>query len=147
MKRKLKNNLTAIVGSNGFSPTALQLKWLFAFFEAEPNKHPSVVLQEVGGERTTWYRWRDDPAFNEWLASSCREWFGVVGLTNVHKAIYRRAVTDSPTDAKVYLERFDGQYKPTTRQEMDIQAHQLNRPGAIERSRQRLETLLLTENQ
>ena len=142
MNKRTKKALPAIVqGTKDFRPTGLQIKWMVAYLEDEANTHPAKLLEDLGAERTGWYRWRDSAAFVQWLTVTVQEWLGSVGLANVQKAIYRRAVRDSSADAKLFLERFDSDYKPTTKQEIDVQAHQLNRPDAIERSQQRIANL------
>lgn len=66
------------------------------------------------------------------------------GLANVYSAMLRRACDNSPQDAKLFLERFDDDYKPATSQEHRFPG--LRPPdgdveAAVERSRKRAEAI------
>lgn len=143
-------NLPSLVGTQEFAPTAIMIQTLCAYLEAvkqqdNSSEPPSAtdILVSLGHARQNWYMWKKRPLFMDWWDKACNKFYQSSGLNDVYSAIYRNAVTNSQADRKLYLERFDKQYKPASSQEHTF-------PGvappeqvgpAIERSRQRARQL------
>ena len=107
--------LQAIYGYDGFRPTILQVRTLIAYMRSDGSKSiPQVCRAIAGGDYSTWYHWRTDPAYNRWWKACLESAMTDHLLSRVHLAMARRALKDSPTDTKTYLERFDPAYKPAS---------------------------------
>ena len=133
--------LPSLVGVQEFTPSGLMIKTLCAHLQAaESDKIKSAIqiLSSLGSSKQNWYNWQKKEGFTQWWKKACSDFHANIGLVNVHNAIYRRALSNSPQDAKIYVERFDDEYKPTIKTE-----HGLDEPGsravldAIARSRAR----------
>ena len=116
------------------------------YLQANSELTPQQILKSIGKSDVNWYVWQQKPLFKQWWSMACADAMKATVLPQVHKAIARRALTDSSADAKLFLERFDQEYKPTTKQEIDMVAD-LARPDALELSRQKLDNLLQNSNQ
>lgn len=150
MSRKLTIKLPSLVGTQEYEPTGLQIQVLCAYIEAinaEEQAEPIRLLKAMGKAPTNWYNWLKKKGFIEWWNKAIQEYFTGHGLSEVHSAIYRRALGNSSQDAKIYLERFDKEYKPTTKEEHSFPG--LRPPedaqAAIERSKERTKKLVASE--
>ena len=120
MGRRFTIKLSSLVGTEQYQPTGLQIQVLCAFLESMANRErlgtvsPTDILASLGRDKSNWYQWIKKPGFMNWWNQAIDEYFSGHGLREVHQAIYKRAITNSPTDAKMFLERFDPQYKPVT---------------------------------
>jgi len=138
--------MPSIVGNSDYSPSALQLKILCGYMEGIEkgiSASPMMLLKKAGHSKANWYHWLSKTGFMAWWTRSLDEFHLHTGIPEVHKAIFKRARRDSSADAKLYLERFDKDYKPTVRAEIDIFAGR--RPedaeDAVGRSKQRLDAV------
>ena len=59
-------------------------------------------------------------------------------MSEVHKSIYNNALGNSQADRKLFLERFDTDYKPTIKTEHDFNIGQRPPEDAINRSKERI---------
>ena len=136
-------SLPSLVATQEFEPTALMIKTVSVYLEGlksqEESLTPPQVLVQIGHGRQNWYNWLKRPLFKEWWDKVCTEFYTNTALYNVHGAIYRRAMANSDQAAKMFLERFDKDYKPATAQEHSFPgiAPPEDADAAIERSRQR----------
>jgi len=142
MSRKLTIKLPIIVGTQEYEPTGLQIQVLCAYIEAinaKEQAEPIRLLKAMAKAPTNWYNWLKKNGFMQWWNQAIEEYFTGHGLSEVHSAIYRRALGNSSQDAKIFLERFDKEYKPTTREERTFPGLEPPEdiPGAIERSKER----------
>ena len=138
--------MPSIVGNTDYTPTALQLKVLCGYMEGIEkgiDASPMQILKADGHARKNWYNWTNKTGFMAWWSRSLSEFHLHTGIPEVHKAMFRRARKDSSADAKLYLERFDKDYKPTIRTEVDIFAGR--RPDdadeAVNRSKERIRVI------
>ena len=134
--------LPSLVGTQEFTPSGLMIKTLCAYLQAlqdDSVKSPIQILSSLGSSKQNWYNWQVKDGFAQWWTRACAEYHENIGLSHVHAAIYRRAVGNSPQDAKLHLERFDKQYKPTTGTEVKFPgiAPPEDLQGALERSKAR----------
>jgi len=140
--------LPSLLSTQEFEPSGLMIKTLCAYLESIRKSTgqvvtPQQIIVELGHDRTNWYNWQKKPLFTKWWSQSCEEFHQKTGLYNVHSAIYRRAIDNSPQDAKMYLDRFDPNYKPATAQEHRFPgiAPPEDIAGAVERSKARAKAL------
>lgn len=143
--------LPSLIATQEFEPTAMMIKVLSVYLESIKNTKnnegksltPPQILEKIGHNRRNWYNWTAKPLFAEWWSKACVEFFSKTGLYNVHSAIYRRAIDNSPQDAKMYLDRFDPNYKPATAQEHSFAGviPPEDIAGAVERSKARGEAM------
>ena len=136
--------LPSLVGTQQFIPSALMIRVLCSYLQAqELNKPQSAIqiLKKLGNNVSNWYLWQKKDGFTDWWNRACADYHTNIGLSSVYGAIHRRATGNSPQDAKLYLERFDKDYKPTTGQEHTFPgiAPPDKAEEAVERSRQRAE--------
>jgi hypothetical protein len=144
-----QNAPTLIEGTAGFQPTNLMQRVLVRHLrslddpDVEKTKSPPVVLKTMGHDRTTWYKWLRMSGFKAWWDKAMDEQLGGGTLRCVHAHLAKLAQTQRDSSIiKLYLERFDKSYKPTTAQEHSL--HTGQRPpdqdvqAAIARSRARL---------
>lgn len=135
--------LPSLIGMQEFTPTGLMIKMLCAHLQSLELNEPMSVIQLLkadGHGRQSWYDWLKKEGFIEWWNKACTDFHTNIGLSKVYMGIYRRAVSNSPQDAKTYLERFDKGYKPTTAQEHKFPGLEPPKDlprAAIERSRER----------
>lgn len=136
--------LPSLIGTQEFTPSGLMIKMLCAHLQSLELQEPMSVIKlliEDGHSRSNWYDWLRKPGFVEWWNKACTDFHTNIGLSKVYMSIYRRAMCNSAQDAKIYLERFDDGYKPTSKTEMDIYPGHRPTPGAIARNKARLEAL------
>lgn len=134
--------LPSLVGTQEFTPTGLMIKTICAYllaFERDEFVLPYKILEKLGASNKNWYNWLKKDGFIKWWNRACGDYHADIGLGRIHVAIYRRALGNSSQDAKLYLERFDKDYKPTTGKEHTFPGLEppADLPGAIERSRER----------
>lgn len=142
MTRRLTIKLPSLVSTKEFQPSGLMIRTLCAFLEAlDAKKHisPPQILTALGKHSSNWYKWLKKDGFINWWTKAIEEYHNRIGLANVHNALYINALGNSPTDRKTYLERFDKDYKPRTREERSFPgiAPPDETEKAIERSRAR----------
>lgn len=141
---KLTVKLPSLVSSEEFEPSGLMIRTLSVFLqclEAKEAQSPTECLEAQGKDKSNWYKWRAKPDFVTWWTKAIEEYHTRTGLSHVHNSLYQAALTPGgATDRKLYLERFDKDYKPTTAKEHSFFPG-LEPPegiqGAIERSRER----------
>jgi len=146
--RDISITLPSLLSTQEFEPSGLMIKTLCAYLEGIRTGNgqmvsPQQIIVELGHDRTNWYYWNKKPLFTKWWSQSCEEFHQKTGLYSVHSAIYRRAIDNSPQDAKMYLDRFDPNYKPATAQEVSFPG--IVPPegidGAVQRSKARAKAL------
>lgn len=142
MSRTLTIRLPSLVGTKEFRPTGLQIQCLCGFIESlvvNKEQEPTKILTGLGRADTNWYGWLKKDGFLDWWNQAIEEYFTGHGLREVHKAVYRRALGNSPQDAKTYLDRFDKDFKPATKEEHSFPGLEPPKdlPGALERSKER----------
>lgn len=143
--------LPSLVGTQEFKPTGLMIRTLCAYLQAlERGEHilPYKILKGLGSSDKNWYNWLRKEGFIQWWDKGVGDYHVSIGLSRVHIAIYRRALGTSPQDAKLYLERFDKDYKPATAKEHSFFpgiAPPADIPAAIERSRARAKMFVASE--
>lgn len=114
--------LPSLIATQEFEPTAMMIKVISVYLESLKNIEkpltPPEILEKLGHSRRSWYYWLEKPLFQKWWEQACEEFFSKTGLYKVHSALYRYALLpNSPQDRKMYLDRFDPNYKPATAQE------------------------------
>lgn len=114
-----KYELPTLLGTDDYTPTILQCQLLLTFInDNEDNLSPGKVLKRIGHHYSQWYMWKKHkPKFIIWWNQCLNSAFTGEHLTTVWNAVYRRACENSPQDAKLFVERHDKAYKPTTAQE------------------------------
>ena len=147
-KTRLYVKLPSMVGTKEFEPTGLQIQTLCGYLSAIngiDNISPLDVLTSLGRATTNWYNWIRKPAFLTWWNRAIEEYFTGHGLKEVHRSIYRNALGNSAQDRKLFLERFDAEYKPTTKTEIDAYpGHRPEPEEAIARSNERIKAIQST---
>ena len=145
--------LPSLLSTQEFEPSGLMIKTLCAYLESIRKSNgqtvtPQQIIVELGHDRTNWYNWQKKQLFTKWWSQSCEEFHQKTGLYNVHSAIYRRAIDNSPQDAKMYLDRFDPNYKPATAQEHSFAGvvPPEDIAGAVERSKARAKALTSSQD-
>lgn len=126
-----------IYNYKGYTPTSLQLNFLHEYLTT--NLKPCAILEKLGKSKTNFNAWRRTEGFNEWFKHSVEQGKSYF-LTEAYRSLAQEARNGNVPAIKVLFERFDPEYKPSTRQELDVFAGK--RPedidGAIERSKERL---------
>lgn len=137
MSEKITFNIPSLIATAEFTPTAIMQKFALVYVQDKEGLSPNQILKGLGHSEQLWYQWKKKPHFQAWLQRVCTEFFGTIALSNVHRAIYLRALGNSPPDAKMFLERFDKAYRPTSKTEID--AYQGRRPpDAVQDSKDRI---------
>lgn len=141
---KLTVKLPSLVSSKEFEPSGLMIRTLIVFLhcleEAKETQSPTDCLKAQGKDKSNWYKWQAKEGFNLWWTKNIETFHTSTGLSRVHNSLYQAALMPGgATDRKLYLERFDKDYKPATSQEYTFPG--LRPPddtqAAIERSRER----------
>ena len=111
--------MEVIYGDEDFVPTPLQCKLLLAFVKDSEERQPKEVLkEELGSGMNLWYMWRKgSPGFIKWWNSCLAAIYSGFGVPEVWSAVKKRAIRHSDAAAKLFIERYDAQYKPSTSQE------------------------------
>ena len=128
-----------------FSPSKAMINFAALYVQALAKQPFIKPLQVVRDTRVivegTYYRWLCKPGFQKWLDKVQKEYFETTGLSRVHKAIYDNALSNSQADRKLFVERFDQDYKPQTGQEHTFKGYappeEQNYQAALERSKDR----------
>ncbi len=119
-EQRLAIKLPSIICSQEFVPTGLMVLVICAYLEAGQQGKvvtPRDILIQNGHSPANWYNWQKVPHFADWWLHAQAEWHTRIGLAQVHRAMYINATGNSAMDRKLFLERFDADYKPQTRQE------------------------------
>jgi len=106
---------------------------LCAFLEATnrgEQANPLSLLDALGKAKTNWYGWLKKGGFIEWWNQAVGEFFSGHGLSEVHASVFRNALGNSPADRKLFMERFDKEYKPVSKYE--VGAYTGERPPDID---------------
>ena len=111
--------LKVLYANEDFNPTTLMIKLLVAFVEDNEDRKPQVVLRDdLESSTSLWWMWRkNSPGFIKWWNTCLESVYSGFGVPEVWKAVRTRAVNHSDAAAKLFIERFDTKYKPTTSQE------------------------------
>ena len=147
--QSLTIQLPSLVATKEFVPTGLMIRTLCAYLQVIENdelKSPTKILSELKHSTHNWYNWHQLEGFRQWWNKAVSDYHSNTGLTGVYCAIYRRAKKDSSADAKLYLERFDDEYKPTSVRELDVYPGRrpADKTKAVENSRKRIESISKT---
>lgn len=116
--------LPSLIGTQEFTPTGLMIKVLCVYLQAlekQEDKSALQILSSLGSSKQNYYNWLKKEGYTEWWDKAVADFHSNIGLAGVYNAIYRRAKGNSPTDAKLYLERFDKDYRPATVREHKIE--------------------------
>lgn len=141
--------LPSLVGTQEFTPSGLMVRTLCAYLQAFEKEQPVSALQilsSFGNSKQNWYNWHKKEGFAEWWNKATEDFHANIGLAGVYNAIYRRAKGNSPADAKLYLERFDKEYKPGTKQDHTLRRESDPPISTAEYKQQLLEHLKLLED-
>lgn len=134
---------TVAEGHKGFIPSGLMIETIAKFMQTIDQQEviaPYAILKQEGHAVANWYKWVKRKGFLDWWGNAMDIWHKSSGLSNVHNALYRHALGNSPQDRKTYLERFDEKYRPTTKTEID--AYPGQRPAdAIQASQERIKAV------
>lgn len=115
--QRLIVKLPAMVGTQSFTPSYVMIETLCAYLQVKDNNKvmsPIQILKANHRSINNWYKWQKKEGFAEWWLDRQVEYHKRIGLPAVHRALHRYALGNSPQDRKLYLERFDPDYKPTT---------------------------------
>ena len=106
-----------------FRPTVQQQKFLEVWADWPPGKPITNIGLglETGVNARTLYEWFRNPLFMGWFDEQ-REHMVKADLAKVWQAMRTAACRQDTGAAKLYAERFDPYYKPTTRREHDLKA-------------------------
>lgn len=144
---KLVVVLPVLVASESFQPTIRMAKFAIAMCQAFNSgldvSYPALC-KAVKIDQTLYYKWKQVPGFIQWLQAVQNSFLKSEGLPRVYNAVLKRACGNSPQDAKMFLERFDKDYKPVTGQEHTVTGMRppdIDPQEAIERSRARTKGL------
>lgn len=125
-----------------------KMKHLVAvWLETEPDKRltQQAMAEAVGVSTTTVGNWFHDPDFCEWFEKETNRHVSLQ-LTLVWQAVYDKAIGGYVPAAKLFVERFDKDYKPVVKTEGDVTHHlpELSEPerGRLEAARQNFDRLL-----
>lgn len=142
--KSLTIQLPSLIGTKKFTASGLMIKTLCAYLiglSNSSNLSTLQILEELGCSKQNWYNWQRKEGFVEWWIKTIKDYHTTIGLSQVHSAVLRRAVGNSPQDAKTFLERFDPEYKPATTREhtfagiMPPESVPGGIDGAVERSK------------
>ena len=151
----IRHELPKMFGVEGFQPTARMIEFAYAYRHMlekvglDEDMHvvsPAQLCRDgLGFSQSLYYKWQKKEGFQKWLQKVLNDWFGTTGLQSVYSAMYRRALQNSPQDAKMLLERFDREYKPQTSTEHKLAGirppDEQTEQQAIEASKQRVKAV------
>ena len=126
-----------------FKPTAKMVATLRVYLMLEPNEVATNVLlgMEAGVDPTTIWRWQSSAAFEgfqDWWDDEVRKVLKS-RLDRIWGAMYRAGAKGDTSAAKLFAERFDPNYKPTTKKEVEHKLPALKEPaGQRERVDERI---------
>ena len=112
-----------------FKPTRLMVRLLQAYLALEPNEVPTNTLlaMKAGINRNTIPKWNRKVAFQAWWDSQIQRYTST-RLSRIWGAMYQAGVKGDTPAAKLFAERFDKDYKPTTKREQELS---FNKPKEI----------------
>ena len=112
--------------ANTFKPSPEQARALEVWQKGQYLDTIESCAEKTGIAWSTWYRWFDNClGFDRWWASEAEKWFARQ-LPSIQAAVTRAAMhkgksaIGSTADRKLFLERFDPRYIPTSRKEIDV---------------------------
>ena len=111
--------IPTLISTTEFQPTPVMQKFVIAYISDKEGLSPNQILKSLGHSEQLWYQWKAKPQFLPWLQRVANDYLGTVVLIDVHKAVYREAIRNSAQDRKLYLERFDADYKPASKLDID----------------------------
>ena len=128
--------LTIIEGTVDFQPTNLMSRVLLRRLNeignprCEKLTNPPKFLKAMGHDRSSWYTWQKMPGFKNWWEAAIEEHFtgDILRRVHAHHADLALNQRDSST-LKLFYERFDRDYKPTTATEHKVSG--IRPPDAI----------------
>ena len=112
-------------GNSGtaWAPSAEQERLVAVFAAHDYDISVADACAEAEIARRTYYNWHDDPAFSAWWQFQSERHFRLE-LHRVHRATFQGATSrdaaGSPQAQKLFLERFDRNYCPASRQHTEI---------------------------
>lgn len=129
-----------------FTASAYQVRFMSEYLKqlaegGQPN--PYEIVKGLGIAGQNWVNWQKKRGFTDWFLKRRDSFHRQVGLPNVHTKIYVEAMKDSVQDRKLYLERFDKDYKPKTEQSMVFAGSRpidIDEKSAVEQSRKYIES-------
>lgn len=128
--------LPLLLGMGGYKPTVFQAQAVYLFLISTENKPIHQIVGDITYDASLWYKWKKKPGFMEWFDKVCHSTFSTEKLLDVHAAVYRRAMGNSPADAKLFLQRFDKNYVERTQQDQRL-SFQGYEPADADSSRDR----------
>lgn len=104
-----------------FKPTKYMVKLLQAYLALEPNEVPTNTLlaEKSGLCRKTITRLSRKVPFQRWWNEQISKHISA-RLDKVWTAVYHAALSGDSSHAKLFIERFDPGYKPTTKKEEEV---------------------------
>ena len=102
--------LPLLLGLGDFKPTVFQAQAVYLFLSQTEAIPIHRIVGQITYDASLWYKWKKKPGFMEWFDKVCHSTFSKEKLLDVHAAVYRRALGNSPADAKLFLQRFDPAY-------------------------------------
>ena len=104
-----------------FKPTAKMLAMLQAYMLLEPREVPTNVAlaMAAGVHRCTVWEWQQNPTFREWWIGEVRKYTSS-RVERIWGSMYQAAVGGDVSAAKLYIERFDPDYKPVKKTEQEV---------------------------
>jgi hypothetical protein len=111
MAKKVTIKQPSLVGNTEFTPTAAMIRFALAYAQ-QLDVAPTRILKNLGYSPALWTQWNAKQKFKTYLQQAVAEIMGTGGLAEVYRAIKREALKHSAQDRKLYLERFDSEYRP-----------------------------------
>ena len=145
-KKHINISVPTLIDTQQFHPTCIMQKVLLAHLkeisdpECDKITNPPRFLTTMGHDRSNWYKWQKLPGFQQWWYKTIEEELQGGILNKVHANLAKLAMTQRDSSIiKLFLERFDKQYKPTTKQEHGFAGIEppADKDSAIARSRAR----------
>lgn len=141
-KKIIKTSISPLYKIGDFEPTTAMLQALDAFLNAEEPISRRQAVEATGHHPTLLYQWLKKPGFGQWWTQAVDRKIETLHLADVKKALLHSATKryDTPA-AKILLERYDPQYKPITKQELDVYPGRRpdDRGEAVQASKDRLQ--------
>ena len=105
-----------------WQPNERMLRLLDVFWEQGYDVTVKDACEEAKISRRTYYNWEDDPDFMVWWNEKMDKWF-IREKRKVYVSLVKAATEDdqpgSDQARRTFLERFDKQFAPRTRQDID----------------------------
>ena len=123
------HDTTPLKAAPGFKPTSDMKKVLRETQQGNYGLTVKAACAKAEVTRRKWYRWLKRPQFSEWWGQE-RESYWVSKLSQIDKAAFEAATRTKTrsfghADRKLFYERFDRNYQPTTRVEQESTHHVL----------------------